>query len=67
MTSLPSRLAALGAATATGLWLVALLIYLAMPDAAGAPAMAWDGVLLGYLASVVIFGGLGWLLGLASR
>jgi len=64
---LPLRLALLGAATASLLWLVALMLYAAMPTAAGAPALTWDGILLGFLASVGVFGGLGYALGLASR
>lgn len=65
---LPRRLALLGAATATGLWVIALLVYAAMPAASPqAPPMLWADVALGYAASVVVFGGLGWVLGLASR
>lgn len=67
MTDLPFRLALLGAATATGLWGIALLIHAMMPYAAGAPDMPWSGIVLGYVASVGIFGAMGWFLGVAGR
>jgi hypothetical protein len=65
---LPGRLALAGVAAATGLWLVALLVHAVLPaGGAAAPALEWGGVGVGYLASLAVFAGLGWLLGLASR
>lgn len=66
---LPHLLAGIGVGTALSLWLVALLVYWAMPAAASSagPSLEVMDVILGLLVSVGGFAGLGWVLGLVSR
>lgn len=65
---LPHLLAGIGVGTALSLWLVALLVYWALPMAASSgPSLELSEVVLGLAVSVGGFAGLGWVFGLISR